>query len=250
MHLPGQPDGHNVRTRPAGLASTPPDRGDRRVPPQRRVLLAPQRPRRRERVFGARDSDNRAGRVDQDSLRRGRRDVDAEDEPNGQRPAPDSIRSRSTAQICWLTRFSRSSWRPDTGSGRSRRTRPCPRATRATPPRPGSPGRADRPSPRSAPRAAARGSRAPGARRRRAAPGRACRCPPMCAWNRSVRSVLWRRSLASKLKPPVVNPPPFRISYSGRARSSTEFGNWSVSQPFCGSPRFASMLPRIPFATA
>ena len=31
--------------------------------------------------------------------------------------------------------------------------------------------------------------------------------PPMWAWNRSVRSRLWRRSLASKLKPPVVKPP-------------------------------------------
>ena len=36
----------------------------------------------------------------------------------------------------------------------------------------------------------------------------------------------------------------------GMARSSTEFGNWSVSQPFCGSPRFASMLPKIPLAIA
>ena len=61
-----------------------------------------------------------------------------------------------------------------------------------------------------------------------------------------MRSVLWRRSLASKLKPPVVNPPPFRISYSGRARSSTEFGNWSVSQPFWGSPRLASIEPEDP----
>ena len=72
----------------------------------------------------------------------------------------------------------------------------------------------------------------------------------MWAWNRSVRSVLWRRSLASKLKPPGAMPPPRRISYSGSARSSTEFGNWSVSQPFWGSPRLASMEPITPFATA
>ena len=32
--------------------------------------------------------------------------------------------------------------------------------------------------------------------------------PPMWPWKRSVRSMLWRRSFASKLKPPVVNPPP------------------------------------------
>ena len=62
--------------------------------------------------------------------------------------------------------------------------------------------------------------------------------------------MLWRRSLASKLKPPVVKPPLRTISYSGSARSSTEFGNWSVSQPFCGSPRLASMLPNRPFAIA
>ena len=37
--------------------------------------------------------------------------------------------------------------------------------------------------------------------------------PPMWAWNRSVREMLWRRSFASKLNPPVVNPPPLRISY-------------------------------------
>ena len=45
-------------------------------------------------------------------------------------------------------------------------------------------------------------------------------------------------------------PPARRISYSGSTRSSTEFGNWSVSQPFCGSPRLASMLPSIPLAAA
>ena len=72
----------------------------------------------------------------------------------------------------------------------------------------------------------------------------------MWAWNRSVRSVLWRRSLASKLNPPGAMPPARRISNSGRTRSSTEFGNWSVSQPFCGSPRLASMLPSIPLAAA
>ena len=37
----------------------------------------------------------------------------------------------------------------------------------------------------------------------------------MWAWNRSLRSVLWRRSLASKLKPPGAMPPARRISYSG-----------------------------------
>ena len=56
--------------------------------------------------------------------------------------------------------------------------------------------------------------------------------PVMWAWNRSVRLLLWRRSLASKLKPPVVKPPASRISYTARDSSSTEFGNWSVSQPF------------------
>jgi hypothetical protein len=36
--------------------------------------------------------------------------------------------------------------------------------------------------------------------------------PPTWAWTRSVRSTLWRRSLASKLKPPVVKPPLRTIS--------------------------------------
>ena len=44
--------------------------------------------------------------------------------------------------------------------------------------------------------------------------------PPMWAWNRSVRWVLWRRSLVSKLKPPVVNPPARTISYRASASSS------------------------------
>src|SRR5438132_199928 len=38
--------------------------------------------------------------------------------------------------------------------------------------------------------------------------------PAMCAWKRSVRLTLCRRSFASKLKPPVVNPPAARISWS------------------------------------
>ena len=62
--------------------------------------------------------------------------------------------------------------------------------------------------------------------------------------------MLWRRSFVSKLKPPVVKPPPRTISYSASDSSSTEFGNWSVSQPFWESPRFMSMLPKMPFAIA
>ncbi len=56
--------------------------------------------------------------------------------------------------------------------------------------------------------------------------------PPIWPWNRSIRSMLCRRSFASKLNPPLPNPPARRISNSASDSSSTEFGNWSVSQPF------------------
>ena len=35
--------------------------------------------------------------------------------------------------------------------------------------------------------------------------------PPMWAWNRSIGSKLSRRTLASKFKPPLVNPPCLKI---------------------------------------
>ena len=41
--------------------------------------------------------------------------------------------------------------------------------------------------------------------------------PPMWAWKRSTRSIDWRRSFASKLKPPFPRPPPGR-SRTGAAR--------------------------------
>ena len=57
-------------------------------------------------------------------------------------------------------------------------------------------------------------------------------------------------SFASKLQPPVEKPPARRITYSASVASSALFGNWSVSQPFCGSPRFTSTLPSRSFAAA
>ncbi|MNE47017.1 hypothetical protein D3C80_1413930 [compost metagenome] len=56
--------------------------------------------------------------------------------------------------------------------------------------------------------------------------------------------------MASKFRPPVVKPPALRISNITRAFSSTLLGNWSVSQPNCGSPRLASTEPKMPSAMA
>jgi xylose isomerase len=51
-------------------------------------------------------------------------------------------------------------------------------------------------------------------------------------------------------RPPVVKPPALMISYITSAFSSTLFGNWSVSQPSCASPRLASTEPKMPSAIA
>ena len=152
----------------------------------------------------------------------------------------------------WLTRFSSSSWRPETRTGLiSPSATRCSSSASET-----SPSRIDVPSVRVpagvalvAP-VAARSSRPRSGSRRRAGRARACRARRCGRGRDRSGRLLWRRSLASKLKPPGASPPSRRISYSGITRSSTEFGNWSVSQPFCGSPRLASMLPRMPLATA
>src|SRR6187402_212629 len=66
----------------------------------------------------------------------------------------------------------------------------------------------------------------------------------------SAGSIDWRRTFASKLKPPVVNPPALRIRYIASVISSGSLWNWSVSQPFCGSPRLMSIEPKMPSASA
>ena len=74
--------------------------------------------------------------------------------------------------------------------------------------------------------------------------------PPMWAWNRSLRSIDWRRSLESKFSPPVVNPPPRRISSIPSDICSTDTGNRSRSQPSRSSPALASIEPKMPLANA
>ena len=137
---------------------------------------------------------------------------------HGQRPAPVSIGARSAAQIRWLTRFSSSSWWPDTRTrvDLARRDLRLERRERSRRRR-GSPRRAGRSSPRSAPRASReRPASRPGPPRR-AAPARACRCRRCGRGTGPIRSMLWRRSFASKLKPPVVNPPPLAGSRTAAA---------------------------------
>ena len=70
--------------------------------------------------------------------------------------------------------------------------------------------------------------------------------PPMWPWNRSVRSIDCRRSLASKFSPPVVNPPARRISSMPSAICSTDTGKRSTSQPSRSSPALASIDPKMP----
>ena len=117
MHLSREPDGVDVCPSRPGRGHDRADRRDRPCPPKVRILLAPERVRDPEPVFRCPDPADGTRLVDEDGLRGGRRDVDPEDEPHGQRPAPVSIGSRSAAQMRWFTRVSRSSWWPDTGLG-------------------------------------------------------------------------------------------------------------------------------------
>ena len=100
VHLAGQPDRHDLGRRDAGRRQDRADRVDAAVPPQPRVLLAPQRPRDVEPVLRHPDPADGPRLVDEDGLRRGRRDVDPEDEAHpGQRLEPDSTPAPSAAQI-------------------------------------------------------------------------------------------------------------------------------------------------------
>ena len=56
--------------------------------------------------------------------------------------------------------------------------------------------------------------------------------------------------LGVEVEPAVLEATAAEDSSSTSESSSTEFGNWSVSHPFCGSPRLASTLPKIPLPTA
>ena len=74
--------------------------------------------------------------------------------------------------------------------------------------------------------------------------------PPMWAVNRSSGSVDSRRILAPKFSPPGAGPP-CRVGTSiAPTVSYRSVGNWSVSRPFCGLPRLASMLPSRPWSGA
>ena len=213
MHLAGQADGGDVaRRRRRSAARTDADGRRPRRPTRARGSCSLQSGWGTSKPYSAdADAADGARLVEQDRLGRRGRDVDAEDVAHRASAPVASRRSaapRSTAQMCWLTTFSSSSWCPETRprvdlAGRDPR-REVGEDQRAVEDR-----RPERAAPAGVARldASRRACRARPCRPRRAAPGRACRCPPMWAWNRSVRSMLWRRSLASKLKPPVVKPP-------------------------------------------
>ncbi len=117
------------------------------------------------------------GLVDQDGLRRGRRDVDPEDVTH-RAGSGRAARSASGARRprCAGSRRSRAAPAARTpGSGRSRRPPPGRPAPRAGAHRPGSTGRGRPTSPRSAPRASRRGCPARPCRRPPGGPGRGCR---------------------------------------------------------------------------
>ena len=171
---------------------------DGAVPPELRVLLAPERRRDAVAVLGDADAAHRAGLVDEDRLGRGRRDVDADD-PTHRRGQPPVFEPRSTAQMCSLTMFSSRSWRPETGRGSI-----SPAATRSAERRErritveDRRAQGARSSRRSAPRAARRGARPRASRPPPAGSGQACRCR-RCGRGRGRRgpcsgAAAWRRS--------------------------------------------------------
>src|SRR6185369_16799666 len=99
----------DVVARDPGRREDRTDRGHGGRPPERRILLAPARPRDVVAVFGDADARGGPGATDEDGLGRRRRDVDPEDVAHSG--------ARSAAQMSWLTMCSSSSWRPDTGLG-------------------------------------------------------------------------------------------------------------------------------------
>jgi hypothetical protein len=78
VHLPGEADRAHLRAGEPRLGERRSDRHDRRVPPQGRGLLRPQRVGRVDVVVRPADGDDGAVRVHHERLRRRRRGVDAE----------------------------------------------------------------------------------------------------------------------------------------------------------------------------
>ena len=117
MHLPGESDALDIRPGGAGCGERRRNRRSRRVPPARRILLAPEGPRHLEGILRHSHAAYHAGEVDHDGLGGRRRDIDPQDEAHQlQSGAPPSA-AASTSQIAWLTTFSSSSWRPERGLG-------------------------------------------------------------------------------------------------------------------------------------
>jgi hypothetical protein len=86
VHLPRQSDRGHFVARSIGFAQCSCDAGNRALPPIGRILLRPQRLRRRERIFGRVRGDYRAALVDQQRFRAGRGDIDAEKECHERTP--------------------------------------------------------------------------------------------------------------------------------------------------------------------
>ena len=223
------------------------DRGDRRLagllprrlerrPPRRRLLLGPRRLRRRVR-------------------RRPAPDDPAAVERRGPRPWSrwsTSRRRRRAASADAGDVAGDEVLQPLLAARDARRLAavegPLVQRRRACSCRRGSTGRARRPSRRSGRRGWRRARR--GSTSATSSARAIVSIPPMWPWNRSVRSIDWRRSLASKFSPPVVNPPPRRISSMPSVICSTETGKRSTSQPSRSSPALASIDPKIPALTA
>src|SRR4029079_4479468 len=94
----GEPHRLDVVAREPGRRQHVPDRHDRAVPPESRILLAPQRVRRLERVLGTGRDVNRAIYVEQHHLGGGGRDVEPEDVAHrSSAPARTNQRSRWVA---------------------------------------------------------------------------------------------------------------------------------------------------------
>ena len=92
VHLSGQADRDHLVGAHARRGEDLADGGYRRVPPQLRRLLAPERLRDLEGVFGGADCAYGSRLVDQDSLGRRGRDVDADDVRHRD-PAPSARRA-------------------------------------------------------------------------------------------------------------------------------------------------------------
>ena len=248
VHLPGEPDGRARRPGPSPVVGQHGAGSPRPAPShQRRGSCSLHSGCGCSNPYSAAaDPGDRAGLVDEDGLGRRRRRVDPDD------VTPSAVSARRT-RSGWLTRFSSSSWRPETGLGST-----SPAATRASsdasdsePSRIALP---ERPAPAGVARLdrVARASAARAGPPPRAAPGPACRCRRCGRGTGRVRSMLWRRSLASKLKPPVREPArACRISYSGQRQVlDASSGTGRCPSRSGGRRGWRRCCPSSPFAAA